>query len=75
MYFESCFSQLSCSAVELPQVLLASCYEEWQLDALRGHMDKGLALTVDATGSVNASPLDASAGEKISHSLTVHSGR
>ncbi|KAK9803518.1 hypothetical protein WJX73_002149 [Symbiochloris irregularis] len=44
------------------KVLLASCYEEWQLDAVRGHLDKGLSLTVDPTGAVNASPLDASSG-------------
>lgn len=51
------------------QVLLASCYEEWQLDAVRGHLDKGLSLTVDPTGSVNASPLEASSGAGRDHCI------
>lgn len=39
------------------RVLLATCYEAWQLDALRNLVDTNVSLTVDLTGSVNASPL------------------
>lgn len=41
------------------RVLLATCYEEWQLDALRGLVDTAVTLSVDPSGSVNASPLEA----------------
>ena len=40
------------------QVLLATCYEDWQLEALKGRQGSQIALTVDATGAVAASTAD-----------------
>ena len=54
------------------RVLLATCYEEWQLDALRGLIDTSVSLTVDPTGSVNASPLQAADGGRLSFPETLH---
>ena len=36
-------------------MLLATCYEGWQLDALRSQQGSSVQLTVDATGAVMAS--------------------
>lgn len=39
-------------------MLLATCYEDWQLEALKGRQGSQIALTVDATGAVAASTVD-----------------